>query len=764
MSFSNVKLIMAREIRDQMRDRRTLFMIVVLPILLYPLLGTSFLQLAQFMQEQPTKVLIVGMQDLNDLPPLFENQQFSGNLFSNPDRARLLELTFSSNEPKQKKSEKTDQHENAKQLVQSGQYDAALYIPPDFAQRLTHFRQTIEDRHNNSEGKASSSSGKNSSPMPKPEIIYSTANEKSQIAFARLSEVIRQWTDLIGKENLEAGGIPVDAIRPFTAESADVASDSGFRGSAIWAKILPMLLLLWALTGAFYPAIDLCAGEKERGTLETLLSSPAQRSEIVLGKLLTIMLFSVVTVILNLLSVGVSIWVALGHLKVLGPPPMLSAVWLLAALLPISALFSALCLALAVFAKSTKEGQYYLMPLLLITMPLVILPMSPGMELNFGNSLIPVTGVMLLLRSLLEGHYMLALQYSPVVIGVTLISCVIAIRWAIDQFNSESVLFRESERLDIGLWLMSLLRERKATPAVASAIFCCIVIIFIKFFMSFAIAVPSDQSSFVAFAKMALITQLVVILTPVLLMTIVLTKSPRETLLIKKCHVLAIPAAFLLAVFLHPLSNLLQSVVMKIYPVSEGAMSAMQELTLMFNNANIWLLILVLALAPAICEELTFRGFILSGFRHIGHKWRAIVLSAFFFGVIHGILQQSMIACLVGLILGYIAVQTGSIWPCMVFHFTHNSLAVLNTRITPSLFENVRGLGSFIIPIEHGGCTFSVSMIIFSSLASILLLVWFGLLPYQKSPEEELQQAIANGELPDTKDQDISTSLASLFE
>ena len=67
------------------------------------------------------------------------------------------------------------------------------------------------------------------------------------------------------------------------------------RGAAVWARILPVMLLLWALTGAFYPAIDLCAGEKERGTLETLLSSPAERGEIVLGKLLAIALFSVVT-------------------------------------------------------------------------------------------------------------------------------------------------------------------------------------------------------------------------------------------------------------------------------------------------------------------------------------------------------------------------------------------------------------------------------------------------------------------------------------
>jgi sodium transport system permease protein len=761
MTLSNVKLILAREIRDQMRDRRTLFMIVVLPILLYPLLGTSFFQLAQFLQEQPLKVLIVGAQELGDVPPLFENKQFSPTLFSDPERAKLLELHFASNESSEKNPQTIDPHENAGQLVQTSKYDAALYFPPNFAERLAFFRQSIEERMHNPEGDKNASGKEPSLPMPKPEIIYSTANEKSQIAFARLSEVLRQWVDMIGQDNLEAGGLPVNTIRPFTLDSADVAKESGFRGAALWAKIMPMLLLLWALTGAFYPAIDLCAGEKERGTLETLLSSPAQRSEIVLGKLLTIMLFSMVTVVLNLLSVGITLWIALGHYKVLGPPPLFSVVWLLAALLPISALFSALCLALAAFARSSKEGQYYLMPLLLVTMPLVVLPMSPGMELNLGNSLIPITGVMLLLRSLLEGHYLPALQYSPVVIGVTLVSCMLAIRWAVDQFNSESVLFRESERLDMGLWLVHLLRDRKATPTVAGAVFCCVVIILIKFFLSSAFTQPSDTSGF---AKMVLITQLVVILTPMLIMTVMLTGSPRQTLLLQVPNWRTIPAALLLAVFLHPVANVLQTVVTELYPISENAKSAIDGIQAMLIQTNIWQLLLVIAVVPAICEELAFRGFILSGFRHIGHKWRAIIISAFFFGVFHGILQQSIIATISGIVLGFLAVQSGSIFPCIVFHLAHNSLALINGRLTPDFFEKIPGLGSFIIPGKNGGCTYHWSVVVFGALAGLLLIIWFALLPYRKTAEEELQQAIARGEVPDTKDQDIPTSLASLFE
>ena len=167
------------------------------------------------------------------------------------------------------------------------------------------------------------------------------------------------------------------------------------------------MLLLWALTGAFYPAVDLCAGEKERGTLETLLSSPAERSEIVLGKLLTVMLFSMATAVLNLASMGIT-----GSVD---PQPVADC-WARRRPWRSCGCWWRWCRSRRCSVRcawpwprspaARKEGQYYLMPLLLVTMPLVILPMAPGVELNLGNSLIPVTGVVLLLRSVLEGNYL----------------------------------------------------------------------------------------------------------------------------------------------------------------------------------------------------------------------------------------------------------------------------------------------------------------------------------------------------------------------
>ncbi len=219
--------------------------------------------------------------------------------------------------------------------------------------------------------------------VPSPEILHNTANDKSRVAFVRLCETLGRWTQRIGDDNLRSSGVSVSAVRPFSVGSSDVA-DVKYRSGAMWAKILPILMLLWALTGAFYPAVDLCAGEKERGTLETLLSSPAARSEIVLGKLLTVMLFSIATAVLNLASMGITAQLALAHLPGFGLPPLPAVLVMGVALLPIAALFSALCLALAAFARSSKEGQCYLMPLLMLTMPLVHSVKLPALYVSLG--------------------------------------------------------------------------------------------------------------------------------------------------------------------------------------------------------------------------------------------------------------------------------------------------------------------------------------------------------------------------------------------
>src|SRR3954463_15505968 len=139
MNWSNVKLILQREVRDQLRDRRTLFMIAVLPILLYPLLGMSFFQIAQFLQQQPTRVLISGFPALDDLPSLVQDDHFAPQWFADPKQTRLFDLQFAPPDDAAQKQEPLDQNsvaDRSREAVQLGQYEAVVVFPADFAQQL----------------------------------------------------------------------------------------------------------------------------------------------------------------------------------------------------------------------------------------------------------------------------------------------------------------------------------------------------------------------------------------------------------------------------------------------------------------------------------------------------------------------------------------------------------------------------------------------------------------------------------------------------
>ncbi len=725
MNWSNVKLIFMREVRDQLRDRRTLFMIAVLPLLLYPLLGMSFFQVTQFMREHAIRVLVIGAPVSAELPPLVEQNRFAANLFTEPNNARLLQLV---SRPSAENGSQRDPLEQARRDMHEGNYEVVVYFPPNFAAQFARFHHSLlEDK---------SGEGRADAQIPNVDIYPNLAKDSSTAAYRRVSEVLDRWREAIGQQNLKDSKVSPAAAKPFEIATLDVA-EVGQHKAALWSKVLPFVLLIWALTGAFYPAIDLCAGEKERGTLETLLSSPAERIEIVWGKLLAVMLFSMSTAILNLLSLTITGSFVLSQLPNLGPPPGLAIVWLLVALVPISALFSALCLALAAFARSTKEGQYYLMPLMLITMPLTILPMAPGVELNLGNSLIPITGVVLLLRAMLESNYLEAMPYLPLVAAVTLACCWLAIRWATNQFNTESVLFRESERWDVSLWIKHLLRDRENTPSVSEAMFCGVLILMIRFFMSFALPLPQ---TFHDFAVLAIVTQLVVVATPALLMTIMLTRSPVQTLLLRKSPLLAPLAAVLLALALHPAINVVQTVVNRLYPLSEQLTKELDRL--MIEPDSLGIMLLVLGVLPAICEELAFRGFILSGLRHVGHKWTAIVLSSIFFGAAHAIFQQSLIALLVGLVIGFLAVQSGSLLPGVLFHVVHNSMGLLIKQVTPALAQEDHWLHWLMRNVSDEGQLYHWPVVLCSVAASGAILFWFQRLPYARTPEESLQEAI----------------------
>jgi sodium transport system permease protein len=542
--------------------------------------------------------------------------------------------------------------------------------------------------------------------------------------------------------------VPAAAAQPFEIVRVDV-SHQQHRRAALWSKLLPFVLLVWALTGAFYPAVDLCAGEKERGTLETLLTSPAARREIVWGKLLTVMTFSMATSLLNLVSMTATGTFIVAQIQKMssvpltldiGPPPLAAMLWLLVALVPISALFSALSLAIAAFARSSKEGQYYLMPLLMISLPLMMLPVLPAAELDLGYALIPLSGLMLLLRTLIEGHYWDALRFSVPVVGVTAACCLLAIRWAVDQFNNESVLFRESERFGLGLWLRHLVRDREELPTPGEALLCGVLLLIIRFFAGLVMPPPTNWPQFFT---TTLTVQIALIAAPACLMAIMLTRRPLKALaLARPTFPITLPAAALLASLLHPAMMGVSLAVEWVYPPSQSLKDQLQPILQYLSQQPLWQVLLLIAVAPAICEELAFRGFILTGLRRLGHRWGAIALASLFFGLTHFMLQQSLSAFAVGLIIGYVAVKTGSVLPGMFYHATHNSLSVLMSRVSESSLESYPILRWLYQPAGEGQFAYHPAAIVIASLLAAALLVWLRYLPYRRTPEERLQEAL----------------------
>lgn len=736
MKWTNVKWIYLREIRDQLRDRRTLFTIFVLPMLLYPLLGMGFLQMAQFRREHPTPILIVGGAALPADPPLLQEDQFA-EAFCSPEDRKLLQLDILPDSPAH---DPQALRAFADEKIRSGRYDAVVYFPAGFASQLQRLSEA-------SAASPPSSPVAATSAILEPAIFANTASDKSRIARDRVERVLDRWRQSIVQDNLKQNHIPLSATEPFHVVNTDVAREQS-RRAAIWSKILPFAVLIWALTGAFYPAIDLCAGEKERGTLETLLCSPAQREEIVWGKLLTVMTFSMATSVLNLLSMGLTGTFVITQIQrvagpattlTLGSPPMAAIGWLLLALFPLSALFSALSLAIAAFARSSKEGQYYLMPLLLIMLPLMMLPMLPNSQLDLGTSIIPVSGVMLLLRSLIEGQYWESVRFVGPVAAITVVCCWLAIRWAVDQFNNESVLFRESERWGFGLWLRHVVRDRGETPTVGEAAFCGVLLLVIRFFTSFVVEVPD---SWARFATTTTVTLIAFFAAPALIMTIMLTRSPRKTLLLQFPSPAALGMAALLAFVIHPVGLAVAEGVKTLYPLSSEAMAQIQVIGGLIGQAPaIWVVVLVMACAPAICEELAFRGFILSGMRHSGHKWGAILSSALFFGAAHGILQQSLSAALLGLVLGYLAVQTGSLLTTIVFHFLYNSLSMFMMLVISDLLSEHRFL-QILFRQSNDGIEYRPVVVLLGGLLAGAILIWFRRLPCDATREEVLQRTL----------------------
>jgi sodium transport system permease protein len=304
------------------------------------------------------------------------------------------------------------------------------------------------------------------------------------------------------------------------------------------------------------------------------------------------------------------------------------------------------------------------------------LTMVPEIKLNLFYSMVPITGVALLLRALIMGDYRTGAQFFLPVMVPTLVYAWFALRWAVDQFQREDVLFREAERFSLGTWMKHLVRDRQRAPTSAQAVLCFALILSASWFLMEYMTFQGIGASLAAVAAGQFL-----IMFPPLIMAVMLTTSPHLTLRLTWPPVRYFVLAIALALAVNPLVSELGHLVESWFPISSVVQEALGRL--ITESPSLAAAVGVFALLPAICEEVAFRGFILSGLEHQRRKRSAVLLSALMFGFLHMLLslyQQLFNATLLGIVLGLLAVRCGSLLPGILFHFLNNAIAITQTQ------------------------------------------------------------------------------------
>jgi sodium transport system permease protein len=258
-------------------------------------------------------------------------------------------------------------------------------------------------------------------------------------------------------ERLTQRSLPPTLIKPFDVRRENVAPPEKVGGN-LFGGIVPYVIIILCFTGAMYPAMDLTAGEKERGTMETLLCSPVARVDLVLGKFLMVLTGSLGAMAMSMVSLGITAVLA-GVLVTGGqgapvpsqaaaagagsPIPMIDPVGLIgviAMIFPVAVLFSAVLFTISLFAKSYKEAQSYVSPLLIVVLMPAMVGLLPGIELNVQLALVPILNLSLVCREMLSGvwHW----NYIAIIFASSCVYAVAALLLSVRMFNREDVIFR----------------------------------------------------------------------------------------------------------------------------------------------------------------------------------------------------------------------------------------------------------------------------------------------------------------------------------
>lgn len=208
---------------------------------------------------------------------------------------------------------------------------------------------------------------------------------------------------------------------------------------------LPYVFIIFCFLGALYPAVDLGAGEKERGTLETLLLVPVPRLRIVLGKFLVVFVAALTAAVLSLVSLGAWAGFKAGAIEgavgaVLSSIGALDLVLVALMFLPAAAMFAAMLLSISIYARSFKEAQSYAVPMNFLVILPAMLPMLPGVEMSWGWAMVPITNIALAIKELVKGT--MSYEMLVAILGSSTLLAAALLAFCTWWFRREQVLFR----------------------------------------------------------------------------------------------------------------------------------------------------------------------------------------------------------------------------------------------------------------------------------------------------------------------------------
>jgi sodium transport system permease protein len=682
-SVARVGRLARKELSEILRDRRTVITLLLMPLLLYPLLSFAF---QQFL---PT--LLTTMEKDKDLTIAVPEGQ----------KQLIEEVLYTAHQPQMEQAVMivtavggvgpgplvAGTRVGANIHLHQFSRQPRVVLPPRYLLAgTTGTKEPLRIRiieskdwqsalsHDNSDVamqvvKVTPARWPGDSPSYDWELNYADQSPRARLTVDYLEQHVALINARLLEAALERRGMDLDVVPVRILRNA-IAPDAGDTALLSLTAVVPLILILMTITGAVYPAIDLTAGERERGTLEILVSAPVPRMSLLLGKYIAVVTVAVLTATINLTMMLITL-----EYNQLTPLVFRSSditaglvVQLFFLLLLFAAFFSAVLLALTSFARSFKEAQAYLIPLMLASLAPGILGMMPGLRLEGPLVVTPLVNIVLLARDLAEGNATVGV--SVLVVLSTLIYAVAALAMAARIFGAEAVLYSEqSGWSDLFRWPA----EAQPTASVAGALFCLALTLPATFVLvSVFFAVDRDYRMFYQMLASVLLFGGLP-LAGCLLARI----KPTTAFQLRWPPLAAWPAGLLLAAASIPVVYHLFALMHEWHWVlltGEQAALIREQVRSWRQLPQAWVVTAFALIGVA--EELLFRGFLFSALRARAGQGTTIVISALLFGLFHFVTQFDRLvpSTLMGLLLGWMCWQTRSVLPGMVLHAAYNAL------------------------------------------------------------------------------------------